>query len=322
LHNPPDLKAYSFVHTLRPGVPRAVTELPIIATLLLLLASASAAETSIASRYPNDASITNDLAVLFAEDFESGNLKKWDEVRGSMMLSSNAPFAGHACAQAEMIRGKNTGGDAIKWFMPGADRVHVRVYVKFSADYQYPHHFLWLSANPRTNRWQSFGKAGLKPDGTYFSSGMEAWFAWGKNPPPGELNFYSYFPDMEIDPRMNKFWGNSFFPPGPGKGVAAGTNRIIPPLDQWQCWEFMLQANTAPDRADGKQAMWLDGKLIGEFAGIRWRTVPDVKINCFWLEHYGYDSGDPTKQFWKDRQTVWFDNVVIATSYIGPMTRN
>jgi len=27
----------------------------------------------------------------------------------------------------------------------------------------------------------------------------------------------------------------------------------------------MIQANTAPDKADGKQAMWVDGKLIGEF---------------------------------------------------------
>jgi len=287
----------------------------------LLRASLPAAEPPLASRYPADVGIEKDPAVLFSDDFESGQLRKWDQVRGTLMVWSNTPQVGRFCAQAEMVRGKNTGGDAIKWFMPGADRVHVRLYVKFSADYQYPHHFVWLSGNPRTNRWQSFGKAGLKPDGTYFSSGMEAWFAWGKNPPPGELCFYSYFPDMKIDPKMNKYWGNAFFPPGPDPGVAAGTNRFIPPLDQWQCWEFMLQANTAPDRADGKQAMWVDGKLIGEFTGIRWRTT-DVKINCFWLEHYGYDSSDPTKQYWKEKQTVWFDDVVVATRYIGPMTKN
>jgi len=42
--------------------------------------------------------------------------------------------------------------------------------------------------------------------------------------------------------------------------------------------------------------MWVDGKLIGEFTGIRWRNDLDLKVNCFWLEHYGYDEGDPTKR--------------------------
>jgi hypothetical protein len=113
--------------------------------------------------------------VLFTDNFESGDLRKWDQVRGSMIVVSNVPQAGRLCAQSEMGAWPEHRRDAIKWFMPGADRMHVRLYVKFSADCQYPHHFIWLSANPctnpRTNRWQSFGKAGLKPDGTYFSSG-------------------------------------------------------------------------------------------------------------------------------------------------------
>jgi hypothetical protein len=120
---------------------------------------------------------------------------------------------------------------------------------------------------------------------------------------------------------MNKYWGNSFFPPGPGRGTAAAPTRVIPPLDRWQCWEFMLQANTATNLADGQQAMWVDGKEIGNFTGIHWRTDDTVKINCFWLEHYGYDEGDPTKQYWKEKQAVWFDDVVVATRYIGPMER-
>src|SRR5262249_3522306 len=154
---------------------------------------------------------------------------------------------------------------------------------------------------------QSFGKAGLNPDGTYFSTGMEPSFGWGKNPSPGELTFYSYFPGMEKDPKMDKYWGNAFFPPGPSKGTAAGPHRVIPPLNRWQCWEFMIQANTAPDQADGRQAMWVDGKLVGDFTGMHWRNRADLKINCLWLEHYGYDSGDPTRRYWKEKQTVWFD---------------
>lgn len=275
----------------------------------------------LAARYPGDAGIANDPEVLFADNFESGAMTKWDQKRGRVVMTETQPNAGRWCVQMPMERGRNHGGDAIKWFMPGADAVYARLYVKFSPDYQYNHHFVWLGANQRTNKWSAFGKAGRKPDGTYYSTGMEPWFAWGKNPPPGEVNLYTYYLDMEPDRKMNKYWGNGFFPPGPGKGAAAGKDRVIPKLNEWQCWEFMIQANTAPDIADGKQAMWVDGKLAGEFTGLRWRQDLDLKVNCFWLEHYGYDEGDPTRQYWKDSQSVWFDDVVVARRYIGPMNR-
>jgi predicted amidohydrolase len=290
--------------------------------LAKLQQGASKADDSVvglATKYPGDDGIANDPAVLFSDNFESGDMKKWDQQRGRVVMTGDKPNSGAWCVQMPMERGKNHGGDAIKWFMPGADAVYARLYVKFSPDYQYNHHFVWLGANQRTNKWSAFGKAGLKPNGTYYSTGMEPWFAWGKNPPPGEVNLYTYYLDMEQDRKMNKYWGNGFFPPGPGKGTSAGAARVIPPLNQWQCWEFMIQANTTPDKADGKQAMWVDGKLVGEFTGIRWRNDLDLKVNCFWLEHYGYDEGDPTKQYWKDSQSVWFDDVVVARRYIGPM---
>ncbi|HEU0038158.1 MAG TPA: nitrilase-related carbon-nitrogen hydrolase [Verrucomicrobiae bacterium] len=274
----------------------------------------------LAANYPGDVGIANDPDVLFADNFESGDMKKWDQQRRAVMIEDK-PNSGRWCVQMPMERGQNHGADAIKWFMPGADAVYARFYVKFSPDYQYNHHFVWLGANQRTNKWSAFGKAGLKPDGTYYSTGMEPWFAWGKNPPPGEINLYTYYLDMEPDRKMDKYWGNTFFPPGPGKGTAAGKDRVIPPLNQWQCWEFMIQANTAPDKADGKQAMWVDGKLIGEFTGVRWHNDMDLKVNCFWLEHYGYDEGDPTEQYWKDSQSVWFDDVVVARRYIGPIQK-
>ena len=286
----------------------------------LVLAHSLRGAEGLAARYPGDAGIERDPAVLFAENFESGDLKKWDERRGTAVASKAAPHTGRWCVDMTMNRGRDHGGDTIKWFLPGADRVHARFYVKFSANYHYAHHFVWLSANHPRNKWSSFGKAGKKPDGlTYYSTGMEPWFAWGKNPPPGEVNLYAYFPDMKIDPKMNLYWGNGFFPPGPGQGAAAGPDRVVPPLDRWHCWEFMLQANSAPGKADGRQAMWVDGKPAGEFTGIRWREDADLKVNCFWLQHYGGDSGDPTKRYWPESQTVWFDDIVVAREYVGPM---
>ena len=287
--------------------------------LCLLLPWIASAAGGIASKYLGDKGILNDPEVLFADNFESGDMKKWDEKRRPVMTTNN-PHSGRWCVEMPMERGKNHGGDATKWFMPGADTVYARFYVKFSADYQYNHHFVTLLANQRTNKWSAFGKAGRKPTGTYYSAGMEPWFAWGKNPPPGELNLYTYYLDMEPDQRRrDKYWGNGFFPPGPGKGKPAGPRRVIPKLNDWQCWEFMIQANSAPDKADGKQAMWLDGKLIAEFREIRWRSDMDLKVNCLWLQHFGYDEGDPTKGYWKEKQSVWFDDVVVARKYVGPM---
>lgn len=273
----------------------------------------------LAARYPGEWEIAKDPAVLFADNFESGDLAKWDDKSGTLTVTDENPHGGVSCAVAPMEKGKTHGGEAKKWFLPGADRVFARTYVRFSPDYQYTHHFLTLLASPRNDKWRPFGKAGVKPDGSYFNTGMEPWFAWGKNPPPGELNFYSYFLDMEVDKKMNKYWGNSFFPPGPARGEAASDKRVLPKLDTWQCWEFMVQANT-PGKADGRQAMWLDGKLVGAFDGINWRNDPAVKLNCFWLQHYGYDDSDPTRQFHKQKQAVWFDDVVVATQYVGPST--
>jgi hypothetical protein len=275
--------------------------------------------TSLSAKHPNDVGLADDPDVLFADNFESGDLSKWDERRGQIVTTQATPHRGDWCVAIPMERGKNEGGDAIRWFPPGDDTVYARFYVKFSENYQYNHHFVTLLANQRQNRWSAFGKAGLRPNGTYFSSGMEPWFAWGQNPPPGEVNLYSYFLDMEPDRKTGKYWGNAFFPPGPARGQAASDQRVIPPRDQWQCWEFMIQANTSPDKSDGRQAMWVDGQLVGEFSGIRWRSDPELKVNCLWLQHYGFDPGDPTKQFWPAAQSVWFDDVVVARRYIGPV---
>jgi hypothetical protein len=283
------------------------------------MASALFGQNGLSAKYPRDVGIASDPDVLFTENFEGGDLSEWDEIKGPVAVTGETAHSGNLSVRMPMQRGRNTGGHTIKWFTPGADTVYVRFYVKFSADYQYNHHFVWLMANQAANKWSGFGKAGLKPNGTYYSSGMEPAFGWGRNPPPGEVNLYSYFLDMTQDEHDGMYWGNSFYPPGPERGNYAGANRVIPPLDQWQCWEFMIQANSAPDVADGRQAMWVDGQLVGEFTDIRWRNDMDLKVNTLWLEHYGYDAGDPTKKYWKDQQTVWFDDVVVARSYIGPM---
>jgi hypothetical protein len=82
-----------------------------------------------------------------------------------------------------------------------------------------------------------------------------------------------------------------------------------------------VKAN-APGASDGEQAFWVDGKLVGHFKGIRWRWTDQLKLNSFWLQ---YDVDDNTAKHNndatpKDREyEIWFDDVVLATEYIGPV---
>jgi len=116
---------------------------------------------------------------------------------------------------------------------------------------------------------------------------------------------------------------NTFGPAAPDRGTAAAVECFIHDRGKWECWEFMLKCNT-PGEHDGEQEMWIDGRKIGHFTKILWRDNADVKANCLWLMHYGFDSSDPTKGTWKQsqgaamRDTVWFDDVVVSTEYIGP----
>jgi hypothetical protein len=145
----------------------------------------------------------------------------------------------------------------------------------------------------------------LKPEGTErFSTAIEPWGNWGRWPAPGRWNFYSYWHEMEIS-KDGKYWGNSF-------GVPAAP---VIPRGRWFCVEFMLKHNT-PGQPDGEQAFWIDGALQGHWKGINWRKTASLKANALTLESYITDrwTTNPVN-------VVFFDNVVLARRYIGPVGR-
>jgi hypothetical protein len=99
-----------------------------------------------------------------------------------------------------------------------------------------------------------------------------------------------------------KYWGNSFLP----------EEQPAIERDRWYCVELMLKHNK-PNQADGEQAFWIDGNLIGHWKNFNWRTDSQLKANAFTLESY------VTNRWTKQRiNIVYFDNVVIAKEYIGP----
>jgi len=265
----------------------------------------------LATEFPGDAGLKTQADVIFADDFESGEIgASWDETGNKngkvLQFSQTGENAGlgQRCLRVEAHLGADTGGGLTKWFEP-ADTLYIRFYTKFDQGCDYVHHFVTLRANKGLrggDKWSGFGGAGLKPDGTdRFSTAIEPWGNWGRSPAPGRWNFYSYWHEMEAS-KDGKYWGNSY-------GVPAAP---VIPRDRWICVEFMLKHNT-PGQPDGEQAFWIDGILQGHWKGFNWRKSAQLKANALTLESYITDNWTKNPV-----NTVYFDNVVIARRYIGP----
>ena len=262
----------------------------------------------IATQFKADTGIADHPDVIFADNFETGELEsRWDDTNTAKTLGFSTPeneLCGQRCLKVEATLGKNNGGGLTKWF-DSAERVFVRFYVRFDSDCDYIHHFVTLRANKGLqggDKWSGFGGAGLLPAGDErFSTALEPVGNWGRWPAPGMWNFYSYWHEMKESPDK-KYWGNSFLP---------DSQQVIP-KNRWICAEFMLKHNT-PGQADGEQAFWIDGQLMGHWRGINWRKTDSLKANALTLESYVTDR--LTKN---ETNIVYFDNVVIAREYIGP----
>jgi hypothetical protein len=277
---------------------------------------------------------------LFCDDFESttdqtGALGLWDD-QGSappnLVITTNPVNvrSGRRALEMTAHKGLDTGGGPTKWFLPGADTIYARFYVKFDLNYGYLHHFVSLAANRASDKWSAFGMAGCRPSGSnFYISGLEPYPDYGANPQPGAWNFYSYFTSMMCDPGSSCAnyanptaicsqcasrgspcsngpeccWGSSFLP----------TPKQIPALARWYCMEMRLNANTGAV-ANGGEAMWIDGAKVGEWNNISWRTDDTLKVNALALFHYVTDDNYAGAQ---TQKTVWFDDIVVSTQPIG-----
>lgn len=242
--------------------------------------------------------------IFFSEDFESGDFASW----------SSTSRLDNGTGEAEIINGAvpGLGGEKIARltayanaspakvdlrlnFKPGYDQVYARWYVNYEKGFDQGDlmHAPGLIAG--SDNWRS----DFRPNGyDAFSVFLDIWSDWGRNPSPGKLMLYTYYPDMTKNPDGH-YWGN-FFPQEPNVQIHTG---------KWYCLEMMVKANT-PGKRDGEQAFWVDGIKEGHWTGLRFRDTSSVKIDFFWWELYIHDN--PRKN------TAFVDNIVLSTSPIGP----
>ncbi len=325
-----------------------------------ILAADTSQHRGLAARYPGDQGLANDSAVVLFEDFETGAINelglRWTEISNKdrqvldWVMESPSGSPGRRSLRMTATRGHDEGGHLWKLLDQGYDRLYARFYVKFAPDAPFVHHFVFMGGTTSTEPWPSPG-AGSRPNGSdLFNTGIDL-LRNGDNP-PGDWTFYSYWPEMHSwqtpegvgDGRPAPYYGNLFRSDSP----------LRAPRGQWQCVEIMIKLNTPPDGRDGEQAFWVDGRLMahwypgshtgtwlrdkfhtsGEFntnpqpfAGFMWRKTDQLKINTFWLEYYlasifeeQVRPSDPSIPYNLDKARVQFDNVVLATRYIGPIS--
>ncbi len=329
--------------TCSPSVLTALSAV-VLATAGSGLLMAADPDPGLAARYPGDAGIAKDAKVVFADDFESGDIaalkQRWTEVNGRtdkiLALAGDSPpgSGGKHALQATAHPPADSGGHLYKKLDRGYDKLHARFCVKFPDKAGYIHHFVTLGGYRPATAWAQ-GGAGNRPRGDdRITVGIEPFGENGRHDPPGIWNFYAYWHEMKIS-AGNRYWGNAIAPVTPLK-VPAG---------KWQCVEMMIALNTVPEKADGELALWLDGQPAmriakgtprnawtglgftipekgGEpFEGFRWRNSMDLQLNFFWLMHYVTQPAiyRNKREGLPAETRVWFDNIVIATDYIGPV---
>ncbi len=291
----------------------------------------------LAAKYPGDRGIESDPEVIFVEKFDEGSLdavvKRWDNCkdRQIMALVEDAPegSADKTSLRMTHVGGRGTGGHLYRRLLPGHKQVFARFYVKFDPQCAPVHHFgTHLGGFHPPTRWPQ-GGAGERPDGAKrLTTGVEP---YGKS---WSWDFYTYWQGMHVH-GDGRYWGTPFH---------AGVERPKVEKDKWICVELMVKANDPPGETNGEQAFWIDGRLwrtggqvtshIGPgfpngrwrggwwqpdaksdktFEGFQWRSVEDLAINYVWT--YLYITKAPEGH----TSRVWFDSIVIARQYVGPI---
>ena len=271
--------------------------------------------TGIAAAYPNDTGITSNPNVLFADGYESytsasqlissGNYNNYFQQQN--ITPDTSTFAGGA--KSLRIRMPQSGSEVsnaiVRPISPTRDVMFMRVYARYAPNY--------TGVNSAHNAMRITGNytgPGRRPNGTDFFLVNIEHSHWSNEPQPGWTHAYVYHPEQtdvygehwfsDGTVTNGSFSFGPYFVPRPNVAPTRGT---------WQSFEMMVQLNT-PGSRDGRVAAWQEGVLVADWQNIRFRDVTTLKIDEIQLENGGQGSTQVNDK--------WYDNLVIATSYIGP----
>jgi len=294
----------------------------------------ASADSGIAARYPGDKNIASDPAVIFADDFESYTspsqlTSKWSSAYQPSNLriateQGNYYAGGKALEMTLPISTAEVANALSKTLAPTVDTAFIRAYTKFDPAYSVTnsnHNGLRLSAK--------YPGPGIRPptDGTGFFLVLLQNNIQGAGRPgevmPGYSHLYVYWPkqrsefgdhwysDGYVVPYDNAIGNNGEWLAYPAQYPAfQPLPNWQPQRGRWYCYELMVKANT-PGNNDGEVRYWIDGNVVGDFPNLNMRSISALKIDIAQIGLHALHSERVNKK--------WYDNVVVATQYIGPM---
>jgi hypothetical protein len=282
----------------------------------------------IASRYPNDVGIENDPNVLLADGFESyispSQLShRWDHA-GPLSHLRIATEPGNFAAgrkSIEMSLSASSTEQAValtKLPVPGERILFIRAYEKFDLGFDARgHNGLKFTGQARQQTGipcvpsyrDGTGKFVFLIQNSYGNRGGENY--------PGYSHIYAYWPFQSgdcgdhwySDGQVDSQWGLWILYPFQYPHFVPMPN-WQPLRGVWYCYEFMVKINDLGIR-NGEVAYWINGQLKGRWTDLFIRSIDALKIDQVWV---GLTSPHSTRLNKK-----WYDNVVIARQYIGPM---
>ena len=243
--------------------------------------------------------------VLLSESFEAYDPREWQVygARPDSVQVVEGGVAGPRCLQLTARPGGLENGAFLYRPLPsGQDVCYLRVYVKLDPTIGDVHPEIQLLATRPPGPWPQ-GISSERPAGDARFTTLAALRHSVHNPALGVWWLKSSWCDMKRG-GDGSYRGQVFAP----RNVAIFTR------EKWACVEVMIRANSAPDKADGEQAIWVDGKETDRWPGLRWRTDPALKVNGICLLFAAGPGEERTSR-------VWFDGLVVSGSYIGPLRR-
>lgn len=259
---------------------------------------------------------------IFCSSFEEGNKEIWDDYDGNpdetnQLITDAGPFVlndNHVMRLISETSGRG-GADLVKVLPESYDQLYFRWYMKWEDGYDFNaqnHVGVGLHAGDRN----LLGRSDFRPDGTnWFSSFLEA------TTDTHTLNAYTYYRGMYMDcgDPNGQCWGD-YFPceidEGQNYCTKAEHRDIVPQeslqTDRWYCLEMKVNSGTPVSNevnANGQLNFWIDGKQIGPWSNLWFRTTGDLKLNILWINLFFHGDHAPAG--------VLYDNVVVSTNKIG-----
>lgn len=274
-----------------------------------------AATTGLAAAYPEDKGIESHPAVIFADRFESTDwASRWSNVTRTSTTeivdrdgaNRFEPLNGKAL-KVSVLKGKVIGLNANYRFdsLPEGEpeAMYFRYYLRFGDSWNPTRSGGKLPGFSGT--YNRGGWGGRKANGTNGWSARGTFFRWRDHASPlkdrrgiGSYVYHAGMPDT-----YGSTWGWNEGPTG------------MLEKNRWYSVEQYVRMNT-PGKNDGVLRAWIDGKLAFEKTDMRYRDVPDLRIETLWMNVY-HGGTTPTDT----DLALYIDNLVIAREYIGPFNR-